>query len=87
MNNPKPVPRAPVKLEKFRDLTLARCAGQLLAFACDSSGSVGGLPEDCLLYTSVLTMCCKWYKKKDCLCPGCHHAGHAVRPAGPHPNY
>ncbi len=46
MNNPEPVSRAPVKLEKFRDLTLARCAGQLLAFACDSSGSVGGLPED-----------------------------------------
>ena len=45
MNNPEPVSRAPVKLEKFRDLTLARCAGQLLTFACDSSGS-------CLLYTS-----------------------------------
>lgn len=36
----------PVELKKFRDLTLVRAAGQLLAVACDSSGSVGGLPED-----------------------------------------
>ncbi|MBC3517070.1 hypothetical protein H8K20_11770 [Neobittarella massiliensis] len=33
-------------LYRFRDLTLCRAAGQLLAFACDSTGAVGALPED-----------------------------------------